>query len=255
VTPRTRPGYGSLVSRVYPTRDGLIRGGMALVVLAVAAFAFTQSYSHIYDLARLHGESGTAARLLPLSVDGLIVAASLAILDGGRRDEPFSWLTWGMLVLGIVATIAGNIGYGYGYGPVGMIISSWPAAAFLGAMGIAEVKIRRSRSTPVSAAEVHVSGGIPDPYPGLWESMAANEHAEVESLSTFHEVPPVPEPEREGESPSLPLPEEAQIFAEDLAAGRVPGVRQIRQELGCGQPRAQQVRDELKALLAAGAPS
>jgi hypothetical protein len=50
------------------------------VVCAVAAFAAVVSYSHIYGLGRAHGQDGTAARLLPLSVDGLILAASLVLL-------------------------------------------------------------------------------------------------------------------------------------------------------------------------------
>jgi hypothetical protein len=42
------------------------------------ATAAVVSYSHSYGLGRVHGQDGTAARLLPLSVDGLILAASLA---------------------------------------------------------------------------------------------------------------------------------------------------------------------------------
>ena len=55
------------------TGDRLIRASTAAVVTAVAAFAAVVSYSHIYDLGRAHGQNGTAARLLPLSVDGLIL--------------------------------------------------------------------------------------------------------------------------------------------------------------------------------------
>src|ERR1700751_1278526 len=53
------------------TTDRLIRSATALVVAAVAAFAAVVSYTHIYGLARAHGQTGAAARLLPLSVDGL----------------------------------------------------------------------------------------------------------------------------------------------------------------------------------------
>jgi hypothetical protein len=60
--------------------DRVIRVTTAAVVCAVAAFAAAVSYSHIYGLGRGHGEDGTAARLLPLSVDGLILAASLGAL-------------------------------------------------------------------------------------------------------------------------------------------------------------------------------
>jgi hypothetical protein len=45
--------------------------------------------SHIYDLGRAHGQDGSPARLLPLSVD-LILAASLVLLHEARngRDAP-----------------------------------------------------------------------------------------------------------------------------------------------------------------------
>jgi Protein of unknown function (DUF2637) len=65
--------------------DKAIRASTAGVVLLLAAFAAVISYSNIYTLARDHGQAGTAARLLPLSVDGLILAASLVLLHKARR--------------------------------------------------------------------------------------------------------------------------------------------------------------------------
>ena len=70
--------------------DRVIRFATAAVVCAVAAFAAVVSYSHIYGLGRAHGQDGTAARLLPLSVDGLILAASLVLLHEARNDR--DWL-------------------------------------------------------------------------------------------------------------------------------------------------------------------
>ena len=67
--------------------DQVIRFATAAVVCAVAAFAAVVSYSHIYGLGRAHGHDGTAARLLPLSVDGLILAASLVLLHETRNDR------------------------------------------------------------------------------------------------------------------------------------------------------------------------
>jgi uncharacterized membrane protein YjfL (UPF0719 family) len=57
--------------------DRFIRWATSAVVVAVAVFAAITSYSHIYDLGRTHAQDGTAARLLPLSGDGVILAASL----------------------------------------------------------------------------------------------------------------------------------------------------------------------------------
>ena len=50
-----------------------------------------------------------------------------------------------------------------------------------------------------------------------------------------------------------PLQEQAvELFAEELAADRIPSVRAIRAHLHVGQPRAQRVRDYLAGLAEAG---
>ncbi len=88
----------------------------AAVVCAVAAFAAVVSYSHIYGLGRAHGQDGTAARLLPLSVDGLILAASLVLMHEARNDRAAPALARFMLLLGIGATIGATIGANLGRG-------------------------------------------------------------------------------------------------------------------------------------------
>ena len=52
--------------------DPLIRITTALAVASVAAVAAVISYRHAYELVITHGETGFTARLLPLTVDGLI---------------------------------------------------------------------------------------------------------------------------------------------------------------------------------------
>jgi len=44
----------------------------------------------------------------------------------------------------------------------------------------------------------------------------------------------------------------AELFAADLAAGTVPGIRRIRSALNVGQPKAQQVREYLTDLVSSG---
>ena len=59
-----------------------------MAVTAVAAVAAVISYRHAYELVSTHGETGLTARLLPFTVDGLILAASMLILDASRHNQP-----------------------------------------------------------------------------------------------------------------------------------------------------------------------
>ena len=49
-------------------------------VFLLAGIAAVVSYSHMYELAQRHGEPAWRAALFPLSVDGMIVASSMAPL-------------------------------------------------------------------------------------------------------------------------------------------------------------------------------
>ena len=135
----------------------MIRFATAAVVCAVAAFAAVVSYSHIYGLG---WEDGTAARLLPLSVDGPILAASLVLLHEARNDRDAPWLVRFMLWLGIGDTIGANIAFGARYGLLGALISAWPAVAFIGSVEIAMQQVRRSRA-PRSVTSVLAVPDVP----------------------------------------------------------------------------------------------
>jgi len=128
------------------TGDRVIRFATAAVVCAVAAFAAVVSYSHIYGLGRAYGQDATEARLLPLSVDGLILASSLVLLHEARNGRDAPGLARFMLWLGIAATVGANIAYGAGYGLLGALISAWPAVAFIGSVEIAMQQVRRARA-------------------------------------------------------------------------------------------------------------
>ena len=124
--------------------DTVIRVLAAAVVLAVAAFAAIVSYSHIFELGRHHGQDGAAARLLPLSVDGLIASASLVMLYAARRKLAVPRLARWMLALGVGATVAANVEYGMPFGWLAAVVSAWPAVAFVGSV---EMAVRFARDT------------------------------------------------------------------------------------------------------------
>jgi Protein of unknown function (DUF2637) len=155
-----RPGIGFAARGEPVSGDRVIRFATAAVVCAVAAFAAVVSYSHIYGLGRGHGQDGTAARLLPLSVDGLILAASLVLLHEARNGRDAPRLARFMLWLGIGATIGANIAYGAEYGLLGALISAWPAVAFIGTVEIATQLVRRSRG-PGAATSIPAVPVVP----------------------------------------------------------------------------------------------
>ncbi|MCO6010043.1 DUF2637 domain-containing protein [Actinoallomurus purpureus] len=122
--------------------DRVIRATTALAVIGVATVAAVISYRHAYELVRSHGESGTTARLVPLTVDGLIWAASMVVLDANRRTKAVPPLALWSLGAGIVATIGANLAHGVGHGPIGALVSAWPALALVGSYELLMLLIR-----------------------------------------------------------------------------------------------------------------
>jgi hypothetical protein len=125
--------------------DRLIRITTALAVVAVAAVGAVISYQHAFELVRSHGESGVTARLVPVTVDGLIWAASMVVLDASRRGQPVPRLAAWSLGAGIVATVGANLAHGVGHGPLGALVSAWPALALVGSFELLMLLIRSGR--------------------------------------------------------------------------------------------------------------
>lgn len=148
--------------------DRWIRWLVYGVVAVVAIFAFVVSFSHIYDLARAHGQRGTAARLMPLSVDLVIVAASAVLwLQGRAGSDPDGlarWLPRGMLWAGIAATVAANVAYGLPYGRLGAVISAWPGAVFAGLVEMVMVAVRPA---PQSGSQNENRAVVPAGQPAI----------------------------------------------------------------------------------------
>jgi hypothetical protein len=140
--------------------DRIIRWSTAGAVVGVAAVAAVASYEHAYALVRAHGEAGWTGRLVPLTVDGLIYASSMVMLDSARRKMPVPALARWLLGLGIAATLAANVAHGLGHGPVGAAVAAWPAVALVGSYELLMMVIRSSQAAPGVASD---NAGIPDP--------------------------------------------------------------------------------------------
>jgi hypothetical protein len=133
--------------------DRVIRWSTAFAVLGVAAVAAVASYEHAYDLVQAQGEAGWTARLIPLTVDGLIYASSMVMLDSARRKMPVPALARWLLGLGIAATLAANVAHGLGDGLVGAAVAAWPAVALVGSYELLMMVIRGSQVPAGGAPE------------------------------------------------------------------------------------------------------
>ena len=98
-------------------------------VVVVALVAAVASFDHQRLLAEAAGE-GWRSWLLPLSVDGLILSASMTMRARRRAGQPAGALAWVSLLAGVAASLAANIAAAE---PtiVGRLVAGWPPLALL----------------------------------------------------------------------------------------------------------------------------
>jgi hypothetical protein len=155
-------------------------------VLFVAVIAAVVSYVHIRHLAAVHGQDPLTAALLPLSIDGTVVAASMVMLRAARAGLGTPGLARFMLGLAVVATLAANIAYGLPYGLPGALISGWPAVAFIGCAEMAIGAVRKMGGAPdvVSApAPSDAETSAEDALRRTW--MAGNKLSQNQLMTQF----------------------------------------------------------------------
>lgn len=134
-----------------PTGAQAIRWSTVLAVATVAAVAGWVSYDHCLAVVRSHGEAGPVARLYPATVDGLIFAASMVLLDSARRKVPAPALARWLLAAGIAATLTVNVLSGVRYHFLGAVVAAWPALALVGSYELLMALVRGSAARPVPA--------------------------------------------------------------------------------------------------------
>jgi len=70
--------------------------------------------------------------MVPLTVDGLIYASSMVMLDSARRNTAVPALARWLLGLGIAATLAVNVAHALGHGLIAPAVAALPAVALVG---------------------------------------------------------------------------------------------------------------------------
>ena len=145
------------------TGDKAIRWTAVAAIVAVAGVAGYVSYWHAVEVVTSNGEPGTIARLYPAAIDGLIVAASMVLLDAARHGEDAPKLAWWLLGAGILVTLAANVTYGAQTGLAGALWAAWPALAFVGCyeliLLLARASARRDKGLTPNTVPSAVAGG------------------------------------------------------------------------------------------------
>ncbi|SEG98724.1 Protein of unknown function, partial [Saccharopolyspora kobensis] len=246
-----------------------------------AVIAAIMSYEHLRVVAEFAGE-GWRAGLLPLSVDGLVIASSVAALAARQAGQRVHGMTAVNLLVGLLVSVAANILVPFlpfltssGRIALSACVAAWPAVAL--ALAFEELlRLRRAQVEVPQEAEVPEVPGLMDdvdyiqaallPEPEVTGSQA---RAEVPEVPQEAEVPHVtaPEPElielpevTEPEATELPVAEPVTPFTgsvRDLAIAEVlrnPGI--TGKALGemfprAGRPRSDSWGRQIKRAVAA----
>jgi hypothetical protein len=117
----------------------------------LALIAGTVSYLHMHLLVALHGQPGWVAALTPLSVDGMIVAASTTLLADSRSGNRGGVLPWALLVIGSMASLAANVAVAEPT-VTGRVVAAWPSFALIGSYELLMRQVRRTAADTIRPA-------------------------------------------------------------------------------------------------------
>jgi hypothetical protein len=126
---------------------------------------------------------------MPLSVDGAVAAASIALLSAARAGASAPGMARLMLALGVLATLTANAYSGSAHGIAGMALAMWPGVAFIGSTETALAMSRRGSADGRRSRNAGQSTGHRDGN-GVRVSFALAGVAESASVRTRAGRPP-----------------------------------------------------------------
>jgi hypothetical protein len=219
----------------------------AFGVVVVAITAAVISFSHVRTVAIRAGETELTSWLLPVSIDGAVVAAVSVLLADSRAGRRPGHLTWLLLTLGISASLAANIASAEPTATA-RAVAAWPPLALaLGIEVLAGLARRGDSYRPAGDLELRP---WPAAFPGGTASTGngttSNGRSAGGSVGTVSGGPAANGNGRYG-SRQPPLDDSEaieRIRALDAAApsGRVSRL-EIQKNLGCGGSRAARLAD------------
>jgi MFS family permease len=157
------------------------RAGYAISFVLVAGVAAYVSYGHISEVARLAHQPEALARVLPLSVDGLMLIATLAMAeDKAANRMPRVWARvafWIAAAVSVAANIASTLVH-YGWDWIALAVAGWAPIALLLAIEVVARPGKPKAETPAPAipapsAEAVPTRVIPEPVVQAQEVVSA----------------------------------------------------------------------------------
>lgn len=227
-----------------------------LVVGAVGAPAAVASYRHARDVVASTGDA-VMAPYLPLSVDGMLVAALVVIWVRRRRGEAAGRGPWAAFLFGMVVTIAANLAAVTSPSWTGYAVALFPPLAF--AITLELVALVAHRAPPQNAPERPLVADLvasrtvpaetPDPVP-----RARPRDVFTDPLPAVPDSSPKTSPKTSsGTSPEPVPPRSASTSREDRKRvaelrrwigerhGDVPTPYAVRKRVGCSQRTAERL--------------
>jgi hypothetical protein len=142
-----------------------VRCATTASVTLLAVIAAVVSYGHMHALVLAHGEGSWASALIPLSVDGMIVASSMSLLLDSRLGGRGGVLPWVLLITGALASLGANIAVAEPT-VAGRVIAAWPSFALTASYELLMRQVRRASGSSVQGLESVCDEQIaPDPSP------------------------------------------------------------------------------------------
>ncbi|MFL6140446.1 MAG: DUF2637 domain-containing protein [Labedaea sp.] len=105
-----------------------VRRGCALIVAAVAAYS---SYEHQRHFALVGGADPANAGLWPLSVDGLLLLATVGLVKPGHQTRRVRVAVWSAFLGCIAVSLAANIAAAPTLAWQPVLVAGWPPVALL----------------------------------------------------------------------------------------------------------------------------
>jgi Protein of unknown function (DUF2637) len=235
-----------------------VRRATTASVVMLAAIAAVVSFRHMHALTLAHGETAFTAALIPLSVDGMIVASSMTLLADSRAGHAGGLLPWLLLVTGSAASLAANVAVAEPTA-YGRAIAAWPSFALIGAYELLMRQIRHTATAAAAAAAPDTPAVVAAPglAAGTWAGPdPAVPGPKIDSkIVTMTAVGPTSRrrPASPVTGPARPTSAELLAQARRIDAthrrqrGRPASAETLRTSLRIGATAARRLKDQLRA--------